>query len=277
MKENTRKTNINALLERVQRLSKSRTMLVLAAIVVFVTTYALILPALTLEQDKASAEAGLDLGILEALTGGSAQETESTEPAPVDLTEQEPVDITEPPTAEPEPTPEPSPAPVQDDPTPQETAPAETVTPTPAAPVLQPLAHPRKGAAADLLAEALDQLDKVKDGTAFYYNEKEAQRTTRSNQPADGSALFVSYCLEQADISTQTVPRSRVSAAWVTLLQEKKLYTKAGTDDPAPGDLVFFINKAGKVYRMGVVTEVLAENGTPKQIEVVEYGREVVR
>ena len=84
----------------------------LAAIVVFVTTYALILPALTLEQDKASAEAGLDLAILEALTGGSAQETESTEPAPADQTEPEPADITEPPATEPEPTPEPSPAPV---------------------------------------------------------------------------------------------------------------------------------------------------------------------
>ena len=83
-----------------------RALTLMGSVVLFCTVYALILPALTLEQDKASAEAGLDLGILEALTGGSAQETESTEPAPVDLTELEPVDITEPPTTEPEPTPD---------------------------------------------------------------------------------------------------------------------------------------------------------------------------
>ena len=52
-------------------------MLTLALVVTFITTYALILPAITLERDVASSFSGMDLGRSESSSGSSESSSSS--------------------------------------------------------------------------------------------------------------------------------------------------------------------------------------------------------
>ena len=76
------------------------------------------------------------------------------------------------------------------------------------------------------------------------------------NKYGDWSAMFASFCLNYAGISSKTVPVNSGSTAWITELKQKKLYKEAGKYEPASGDLVFLdIDSDGKADHVGIVTE----------------------
>lgn len=80
----------------------------------------------------------------------------------------------------------------------------------------------------------------------------------------DWSAMFVSFCLNYAEISAKYVPQSGDCEDWVVMLSDKDydLYQKAGDYTPVPGDLVFLdTDKDGKAELAGIVSECVKEDG----------------
>ncbi len=75
------------------------------------------------------------------------------------------------------------------------------------------------------------------------------------NKYGDWSAMFASFCLNYAGISSKTVPVNSGSAAWITELKQKKLYKEAGKYEPVSGDLVFLdTDSDGKADHVGIIT-----------------------
>lgn len=83
------------------------------------------------------------------------------------------------------------------------------------------------------------------------------------NPYGDWCAMFVSFCLNYAQIPADAVPREADAAQWVEKLAGRAqgyesfdLYREAGNYTPIPGDLAFFDTDGdGAADRVGIVTE----------------------
>lgn len=73
----------------------------------------------------------------------------------------------------------------------------------------------------------------------------------------DWSAMFVSFCLNYAEIPEETFPREASCSHWVKLLEEQALYASAESGYmPESGDLVFYdMDGDGDSDHMGIVEE----------------------
>ncbi|MCD7752896.1 MAG: leucine-rich repeat protein [Lachnospiraceae bacterium] len=88
------------------------------------------------------------------------------------------------------------------------------------------------------------------------------------NAYGDWNAMFASFCLHYAGISTEDFPESTGAYAWTVKLQELGLYADAASYTPVSGDLVFFdTDEDGKIDRVGIVISVIEE---PAQLTVIE-------
>ena len=75
------------------------------------------------------------------------------------------------------------------------------------------------------------------------------------NKYGDWSAMFASFCLNYAGISSKTVPVNSGSTAWITELKQKDLYKTADNHNPTTGDLVFLdTDSDGKADHVGIIT-----------------------
>lgn len=75
------------------------------------------------------------------------------------------------------------------------------------------------------------------------------------NKYGDWSAMFASFCLNYAGISSKTVPVNSGSAAWITELKQKDLYKTADNYNPTTGDLVFLdTDSDGEADHVGIIT-----------------------
>ncbi|MDO4426410.1 MAG: hypothetical protein Q4D17_11685, partial [Planctomycetia bacterium] len=73
--------------------------------------------------------------------------------------------------------------------------------------------------------------------------------------------MFVSFCLNYAEIDEESVPRESDTVRWITALTEKELYVETDGAVPVPGDLVFMdTNEDEKADFAGIVTELLPED-----------------
>ncbi|MCD8109678.1 MAG: hypothetical protein LUE14_06215 [Clostridiales bacterium] len=88
------------------------------------------------------------------------------------------------------------------------------------------------------------------------------------NPYGDWDAMFASFCLYYAGISTDDFPESTGAYAWSVVLEEEGLYADAADYDPVPGDLVFFDTDGdGRIDRVGIAVETDEENGLVFVIE----------
>lgn len=70
-------------------------------------------------------------------------------------------------------------------------------------------------------------------------------------------AMYVSFCLNYAEIPASGFPRDGICARWVENLRGLGLYAPADEARPQPGDLIFFDKALGGVCdHVGIVTEV---------------------
>lgn len=75
------------------------------------------------------------------------------------------------------------------------------------------------------------------------------------NKYGDWSAMFASFCLNYAGISSKTVPVNSGSTAWITELKQKDLYKTADNYNPTTGDFVFLdTDSDGKADHVGIIT-----------------------
>lgn len=56
----------------------------------------------------------------------------------------------------------------------------------------------------------------------------------------DWCAMFISFCLNYADIPESAVPYDCATTTWIDSLSARGMYAPAGSYDPKPGDLIFF-------------------------------------
>ncbi len=56
----------------------------------------------------------------------------------------------------------------------------------------------------------------------------------------DWCAMFISFCLNYADIPESAVPYDCATTTWIDSLSSRGMYAPAGSYDPKPGDLIFF-------------------------------------
>ena len=88
------------------------------------------------------------------------------------------------------------------------------------------------------------------------------------NEYGDWSAMFASFCLHYAGISTGDFPESTGTYAWVVMLKEQGLYAAAMDYIPGRGDLVFFdTDEDGRTDRVGIVIFLDEES---EQMTVIE-------
>ena len=84
----------------------------------------------------------------------------------------------------------------------------------------------------------------------------------------DWDAMFVSFCLNYAGIPQSTVPYADSCAEWTTALSGAGLYRTAAAYTPSKGDIVFFDSDAdGAADRVGIVTEVSENTSAFKSVE----------
>lgn len=82
----------------------------------------------------------------------------------------------------------------------------------------------------------------------------------------DWCAMFVSFCLNYADVPADYFPREASSQDWIGELKYLNLYEKANEYTPAPGDLIFFDwERDGAADHVGLVEKV--DNDTVYTIE----------
>ena len=83
----------------------------------------------------------------------------------------------------------------------------------------------------------------------------------------DWCAMFVSFCLNYAEISEDEIPYEANCQNWVEKLQKLEIYEKSGSYEPEKGDLIFFeISRDGVADHVGLVTET-TNDGKIKTIE----------
>lgn len=56
----------------------------------------------------------------------------------------------------------------------------------------------------------------------------------------DWCAMFISFCLNYADIPESAIPYDCATTTWIDSLSARGMYAPAGSYDPKPGDLIFF-------------------------------------
>lgn len=77
---------------------------------------------------------------------------------------------------------------------------------------------------------------------------------------ADWCAMYVSFCLNYAQVPETVFPRSASCDTWQTALEERALYEAAGDYSPEAGDVVFLsTDDDGEADHVGIVAEVTAE------------------
>ncbi|MCD7856212.1 MAG: CHAP domain-containing protein [Clostridiales bacterium] len=118
----------------------------------------------------------------------------------------------------------------------------------------------------DVVAIATSQLGYTESTANFTLDEDGVTRRgyTRygawaGNKYGDWDAMFASFCLYYAGISTEEFPEATGAYAWSVTLQGLGLYDSAD-ETPQPGDLVFFdADEDGKIDRVGIVTAVAGD------------------
>lgn len=90
----------------------------------------------------------------------------------------------------------------------------------------------------------------------------------------DWCAMFVSFCLNYAEIPQDAVPYEANCPGWIEALQnpDYNLYQHAGEYTPVPGDLIFFDREEdGAADHVGIVTEIIpATEEEPAKIKTIE-------
>ena len=88
------------------------------------------------------------------------------------------------------------------------------------------------------------------------------------------NAMFVSFCLFYAGVSSDAVPYDSDPGRWAVTLTGRGLYHEREAYTAAPGDLIFFDRDGdGRADRMGIVSEVNRETGAVNCIEGGRSGR----
>ncbi len=89
------------------------------------------------------------------------------------------------------------------------------------------------------------------------------------------NAMFVSFCLFYAGVSSDAVPYDSDPARWADTLRTRELFRELEEDyTPEPGDLIFFDRDGdGRADRVGVVSEVNPETGALNTVEGGRSGR----
>lgn len=130
----------------------------------------------------------------------------------------------------------------------------------------------------DLLAVAETQLG-YQESTRNYHVDEEGNKLgyTRygdwyGSPYGHWCAMFVSFCLNYADIPTQAFPREASCQQWIEDLTDLDLYREAESYIPTPGDLIFFNwDEESDSDHVGLVEEVvLDEKGNCKEIKTIE-------
>ena len=92
---------------------------------------------------------------------------------------------------------------------------------------------------------------------------------------SEWGAMFVSFCLFYAGVSSDAVPYDSDPARWADTLGVRELFH--GLEEgytPKPGDLIFFDRDGdGRADRVGIVSEVNRESGTINTLEGGRSGR----
>ena len=87
-------------------------------------------------------------------------------------------------------------------------------------------------------------------------------------------AMFVSFCLFYAGVSSDAVPYDSDPGRWAVTLTGRGLYHEREGYTPQPGDLIFFDRDGdGRADRAGIVSEVNRETGAVNTIEGGRSGR----
>ena len=73
----------------------------------------------------------------------------------------------------------------------------------------------------------------------------------------DWDAMFVSFCLHYAGIPQEAVPYDSNSRDWMDILEEEELL---GNRDPQVGEPVFYLRTGGNVYKAGILSGIDYEN-----------------
>ena len=82
----------------------------------------------------------------------------------------------------------------------------------------------------------------------------------------DWCAMFISFCLNYADIPESAIPYDCATTTWIDSLSDRGMYASAGSYDPKPGDLIFFDWEGdGRSDHVGIVWAV-----NPNSITTIE-------
>ncbi|MCD8017516.1 MAG: fibro-slime domain-containing protein [Oscillospiraceae bacterium] len=129
----------------------------------------------------------------------------------------------------------------------------------------------------DVVAIAQSQLGYTESTSNFVLDEDGVTRKgyTRygawvENEYGDWDAMFASFCLYYAEVSTDDFPESTGAYAWSVKLQECELYADAAEYAPIAGDIVFFDtdeDEDSRADRVGIVTEINEDDGELTVIE----------
>ena len=88
------------------------------------------------------------------------------------------------------------------------------------------------------------------------------------NEYGNWDAMFASFCLSYAGLSTEDFPQATGAYAWAVKLENLGLYAAAADYTPVAGNLVFLDSDAdGKIDLVGIVITVDEENNSLTVIE----------
>lgn len=104
--------------------------------------------------------------------------------------------------------------------------------------------------AEDVVAVAESQLD---NEDLSRYGDWYTESTGADEDELDTTAPFVAFCLHYADVSERDFPQEANTEAWFDRLADEGLLGENGEDIPEPGDLLFYEDEG---IRMGIVTGV---------------------
>lgn len=125
----------------------------------------------------------------------------------------------------------------------------------------------------DLLAVADSQMGYKESSRNFVLNEdgKKTRGYTRygqwyGNQYGHWCAMFVSWCLNYAEIPEEAIPYEAGCYAWTVELDKMGLYHSPDEYSPEAGDIIFFYRN-GKIGHVGIVESVDKEKSKVHTIE----------
>ena len=70
----------------------------------------------------------------------------------------------------------------------------------------------------------------------------------------DWNAMFVAFCLNYSQISRLAIPLDSHGGDWMNRLNELGIVASPGTDTPIPGDIAFYTGSDGKTVQIGIVS-----------------------